>query len=202
MSLTFIFAANSRAIIDTLTLDASLSESHKLTAKTTSFPIEDGSLISDHILNDPKTLTIEGFITDTPLTYLTGLRDALSNISGSGSPSKTAFKTLTDLYEKKSKIEVTTGLQVYKNMVIESLDFPRDAKTGKALRFNIGLKQITLTSFTTTAISADKLGDVNGSQDQATPQQNVGKQQTVAPSDSEASILKTLFDRLKEVRLF
>ncbi|MDX1811580.1 MAG: hypothetical protein R3240_06505, partial [Gammaproteobacteria bacterium] len=97
MSLTLIFPSFSKAKIGTLALDASLQENHKLSSKVTSFPIENGSIVSDHILNNPITVSIEGFVTDSPVRYLSGVRELLTGISGSGSPSKTAFEKLVEL---------------------------------------------------------------------------------------------------------
>jgi Dit-like phage tail protein len=50
----------------TLTLDASVHESHLGTSTVTDHPVERGSNVSDHIRPDPDQLTIEGMISNTP----------------------------------------------------------------------------------------------------------------------------------------
>jgi len=65
-----VFKIPTKAQIGFLKLDASLKESHNRTARVTENEIEDGSVISDHVKLDPKTLTMEGVISDTPISIL------------------------------------------------------------------------------------------------------------------------------------
>lgn len=50
----------------TLTLDASIRESHTATSTVTDHPVERGSNVADHIRPDPDTLTMEAMISNTP----------------------------------------------------------------------------------------------------------------------------------------
>lgn len=50
--------------------DVSLSESHERNATVTQNPIEDGSNISDHINLNPERLTLEGMISDSPVSLI------------------------------------------------------------------------------------------------------------------------------------
>lgn len=50
-----------------LYFDAVLSETHQATSLPTMFPVEDGSVISDHVIQNPITLSLTGIISDTPL---------------------------------------------------------------------------------------------------------------------------------------
>jgi hypothetical protein len=54
-------------MIDTIAVDAILSEVHLLAGEGTDHPIEDGSNISDHYRPAPRALQLEGVITDTPI---------------------------------------------------------------------------------------------------------------------------------------
>jgi len=51
-------------------LDASLSESHTRDSQVTRNPIEDGSTVSDHVMLNPIKLTIEGLISDSPVSII------------------------------------------------------------------------------------------------------------------------------------
>lgn len=53
----------------TIELDASVREQHDTTAQVTEHPVERGSNIADHIRAEPRRLTIEGVISNTP-TFL------------------------------------------------------------------------------------------------------------------------------------
>ena len=56
-----------------VSVDCVISENHSLTANITRNPVETGSTISDHIHIYPKSLTIEGVITEKPLHILPAL---------------------------------------------------------------------------------------------------------------------------------
>lgn len=50
----------------TLTLDASIHETHTATSTVTDHPVERGSNVADHIRPDPDVLTMEAIISNTP----------------------------------------------------------------------------------------------------------------------------------------
>lgn len=146
-------------------IDAAISENHRYNSLVTANPIEDGSVISDHIVNLPITLDMEGRLTDTPFGFLPALAaGAATGILTTGLPagvtaltatvaaallsetrpglSKTKFKLLVALQTTRETIDIVTGLQTYSNMAIESLSAPRAAGDGKSIRFNATFKEI------------------------------------------------------------
>lgn len=148
-------------------IDAVISENHRYNSLVTQNPIEDGSIISDHIVNLPIILEMEGRFTDTPFGFLsalvastavgalaTGLTGAQAAaglaqataavLLGESRPglSKTKFKLLVALQIARSTIDIVTGLQTYSNMVIESLSAPRASRDGKSIRFNATFREI------------------------------------------------------------
>lgn len=50
-----------------LQFDACLQENHQYSSTPTAFPVEDGSIISDHVILNPVTLTLTGVVSDNPL---------------------------------------------------------------------------------------------------------------------------------------
>jgi len=50
-----------------LVFDAVINETHSFASTPTMFPLEDGSVISDHIVQSPVTLSLTGIVSDTPL---------------------------------------------------------------------------------------------------------------------------------------
>lgn len=56
-----------RAKIGQMELDASMSESHELSAEVTKTAIEDGSDVGDNVKLNPRKLTIEGVVSKSPL---------------------------------------------------------------------------------------------------------------------------------------
>ena len=71
---------NADGTLDLVQLDVYDSETHGMPTEVTEFPVEDGPDISDNVRRKPKTLTIEGYVSDTPLPQN----------HGSGLASKTA----------------------------------------------------------------------------------------------------------------
>ena len=61
------FWTNDDGSVDTVQLDVYDKETHGMPTEVTDFPVEDGPNISDNVRRKPKTLTIEGYVSDTPL---------------------------------------------------------------------------------------------------------------------------------------
>lgn len=174
-----------------VTLDASISETHKRESPPTEFPVEDGTTISDHIIIKPFELEIQGMISDTPIKLLNsvlttaagvalpasglvgvGAGLALFNaLAGSGSPSVSAYGQLLLLQEGRKAFDVLTTLKRYTGMFIKSISVPRDVGTGRALIFTVSLGQLLIVKPQTVNIQIFQDSDL--SSDQA----NLGKQQ-------------------------
>ncbi len=117
--------------INLISFDTMVSEEHRFTSRVTYYPVESGTIVSDHIINQPDIVILSGLISDTPLNIF-----ALSNRSVA------AFNTLIQLHERRQVVDIVTGIKVYKNMAITSIDVPRTIKTGQTLTFNIELQRI------------------------------------------------------------
>jgi hypothetical protein len=97
----------------------------------------------------PLSLTIDGVISDTPISYavfdnVTGLVSTATSFFGNSSRSKDAYDALMKLRDKREPFDVVTGLRVYKNMVFENLNVDRTAQTGNAIHFSAVLKEIVV----------------------------------------------------------
>lgn len=139
MTISLLFGKKyAKSKIGSVFLDATLSEVHESTSVATSFPIEDGSFISDYIINNPETLQISGLVTDTPLSFFSGFNRSV-----------TAFNELLRAQKNKELLNVVTGVKIYTNMVLTSISVPRDAQTGLSLTFNITLQKVILDNSTT-----------------------------------------------------
>lgn len=114
-----------------ITFDTMVSEEHKFSSRVTYYPVESGTIVSDHILNQPDVVILSGLVTDTPL-----------NIFATFNRSVAVFNTLIQLHERRAVVDIVTGIKVYKNMAITSIDVPRTVKTGQTLTFNIEFQKI------------------------------------------------------------
>ncbi len=170
--LDIIFGGPEKAQIGVMELDASVRETHEVVTTVSENEIEDGSNVADHVRLQPRGLSIDGYISDAPITLLgsviglgvglvTGaVGGALGGIAGAiagtavaslaglitGSPRdpKDSFKYLEELAIKREPFTVITSLKRYENVVITNLSIPRSARVGKSLQFTCQFKQITI----------------------------------------------------------
>lgn len=126
-----IFGKYPALSVGTITFDNNISEEHHYSSRVTSYPVESGTIVSDHILNLPDTIVITGLVTDTPW-----------NIFATFNRSIDVFNQLVALHQRRQVIQVQTGLKLYRNMAIVNLDIPRTVKTGQTLTFTIELQHI------------------------------------------------------------
>lgn len=125
-------------MIGDLNLDATITESHEMSAEVTEFPIEEGSNISDNRRKNQRRLTLDGVVASAPtsLLQLTGPDAPLSVPEG--------FKALEELHEADELITVVTKLRTYENMLINSITVPRSNENGEAVFFSIEFTQAIL----------------------------------------------------------
>jgi hypothetical protein len=177
-----------------ISIECTIDETHSKESTPTSFPVENGSTINDHIIQKPFGLTIHGIITDTPLSDIqgavtTGVASALSGtlgvvagvaagslfsaLTGGGSKSGAAYKQLVALQAAGQPFDVVTTLNRYSNMFISSLSAPRNAQTGNALEFTLQLVQLLLVTPQTVQIQIFQNSDLSAAeQDQGNQQMN------------------------------
>lgn len=146
--LSFIFG-QSRATIGSVTIDASVSETHSDTSDVTENPVEQGAKITDHVQIKPKQLTIQGVISDTPINFafvdnVAGAINTVKSYLGGTTRSIDAYNRLVDIQRKRDPITVITGLRVYSNMILQNISVNRTATTGKAVHFTAELREIRI----------------------------------------------------------
>ena len=132
-------------------IDAMLWERYKFSCSATDIPMEDGSIASDHVVENALEISISGFIGQAEFTVWGG--------SGSGGrdPKERIRATYLELLRLKSErqpLDVVTGLDTYPNMVIIAFEIDRNAANGKDLPFEMTLKQIRIVKSETTTITA------------------------------------------------
>lgn len=94
------------------------------------------------------------------------------------SRSKTAYQALYGIYNDKRPCDIITGLTTFKNMIMERLSIPRDAKTANSLTFTARFKEVIFVSPATAQIPA---AAINAEQ-KATDKTNLGQQGTSSPT--------------------
>jgi len=172
-----------------LKVDATIREGHDSTSQATKHGIEDGSEISDHIIKQPRTLTLTGIISDDPIDLAEVAIGNLAGIAGGifggvggaaitglsakiGSslvanaerkPTKSALEVFEDIYELGIPVSIITGLRDYNNMVMENLSIPIESGRSNELRFTASFSQITIVSSEVIAVPKEAVDPTAGS---------------------------------------
>lgn len=133
MVLSVLFGKNKykKTSVSGLEMDTTMTEVHKYTAVSTTYPVESGQQVTDHIYNLPTKVTISGIVTDTPV-----------NIFSERNRSIRVFNALVEIHRKREVVTLITGIKQYKNMVMTTLNVPRDIQTGQSLTFNMEFQQV------------------------------------------------------------
>lgn len=121
-----------RTSVGAITLDALMREETKLTADVTSYPVESGAEISDHITRHPEELSVKGQVTAAGiLTFQAGGRSRLIE-------SKSLIR---DIHEKREPITIQTGIDTYTDYAMTSAVITRD-NTGEKLVIDAQFRKV------------------------------------------------------------
>lgn len=154
-------------------LDALLTEESKLAADVTSYAVEDGTEISDHITQNPEELTLTGVIAGaSTLTFdMRGRSKLIMNKD-----------LIRSMHEAREPVTIVTGLDMYQDFAMTSAIVARDAD-GDRLRIEAKFKKIVKAQLSTAEVPQDT---VSPSADGGATQQRAGKTAAKSGSVSDA----------------
>jgi hypothetical protein len=184
MALSILLERKNPPTIGALALDAALSENHSFESEVSQFPVEDGSIITDHIVNKPDSVTINGLVTDSPID-LAVLFSSLGSVR-----SQAAFELLEELHRTREPVKIVTNLKVYESMAMRSLSIPKNAKVGSALEFTATFVQIRIVT-SETVLTEDLAVPTK---DLSSSTRDAGNQNTSAATEAEAEGGSFLFN--------
>ena len=118
-------------------IDVVITERHKAELAITEIPVENGVRITDHAFVLPKKITLDCASSNAAATYA----------------------ALVALQESRLPFTLVTGLFVYNNMLIKSLNADRDATFSTVLKCTADLQEIIIVS---TSYAADPTGESTG----------------------------------------
>lgn len=130
--------------IDGFPLDVSLSETHTMRSDVTEYPVESGANVSDHIRPLPFELSIEGLVSDIPLTNMGPLRP--SGVRHS----QAAFEHIQKMWKAQKTVHIVTSLRTYENMAVLDVSVPRARDKTGGLWFTAQFRQIDIITNTRT----------------------------------------------------
>ncbi len=181
MALSILFGRKTAGKIGELQLDVTVNENHNYVSDVSSFPIEDGSVITDHVRKQPIRLSMNGFISNHPIKLIGAPASPVIRSSGNANRVEIARDYLIDLYNKSTLIDIIgTSLLTYTNMIMSSLSIPRDLQTGDSLRFSaefIEIKKVQSEVVTVQNVS-DLAGRAKNVENQGQNKTDTGNQST------------------------
>ena len=191
----------SRKSLGGIQLDAVILETHRNTVRVTKNPIEFGADVVDHAIVDPKILSINAEVSDTPLGVAAfgAIVDLVTGLFGSATSnnitrSNAAYNALVQIQELREPIEVQTRLKLYTDMLITNIDTSQDKDSSRIVNMNITLEEAIIVQTEIVELTADQL-QAGAALEQGSPADKKGRQETITPADAtNKSVLKTVID--------
>lgn len=176
-----ILYTNTSGVLSGLSIDAALSRTHTKTVEVTKYPVEDGTVISDHAILRPDTYQLDGLVSNTP-----PVSELVLSVMAPRR-AETARDLLESIIESRLPVTIRTEVKDYPMMVLSNLSFPTDPTTGDATRFSCSAEQIVKVKSETVAIpNSGKAGATHGGRQPT--------QKAPEPVKKKVSVLKSLVD--------
>ena len=182
-----------------ITLDATLSQEPTYENKVTSYPVEDGYDVADHVRQEPDILKIEGIISNRPddpkkdigTNYVESAYNKLLWIAGRGSSALSLLGQ--DSPSKPIMVDVVIKHRVMTNCILELFPPSWTNTTGDTMQFSARFKKIrkVSTSAATINYTSDAVGGA-GAADTMDPEGQAGAQPTKEPEDPLKKNLESL----------
>lgn len=164
------YIQNFQAIV----FDAVPSIGMKRQAEVTSYPVENGADVSDHVQIKNNTFSMSGMITETPIRLM---RDMLYSAGVNGTRISQAITYLDQIFDARQPIILITEHRVYENVILKGISY--DYQSEYAMQFDLEFEQIRLVSYGETNVIATKTKpnkNTGGSTKQQAPKGNIVEQ--------------------------
>jgi hypothetical protein len=187
MSIRLLRKVNGK-LVEIVALDATLSHGIRRSAEITEYPVEEGSNVSDHKQNAPVAVTVDGFVSNNPVSLLSfGLVPQQDDTR-----SKSAYDALVETFDNDELVQVQSELEIFDDMMMRSLDVPRDRATANALQFTAEFQKVERVGTLVVEVATDveKL---------APPAQDVGKQTATESTEEESNQSSLLLQALQGI---
>ena len=127
--------------------DVKKSETHNYNSSVTEQALENGSIVSEHVVQKPLTVSLEFVETNNTVaarsTYL-------RNEFNSQLDRKTTFDKLVEIWENKSVCQIITEHKIYNNMVLTAAPIKHQAPFKASLSISCDFKQLNFAQPITT----------------------------------------------------
>ena len=172
-------------MIGTFVVDAFLAEHYQFSNSVTDIPVEEGSNINDHIVEDQDVISVEAFIGNAAFEVITADGNSVSNLKAPDRMARVqqAYQELKKLTKAKKPLDVVLGLETFTNMAITVFNIDREAETGANLPFTMEFRKLKIVRSETAKINTSTR-EAGPSGDQTAGTANAGTAGTEKPDNS------------------
>jgi hypothetical protein len=138
-------------------IDVFLDERYSYGNKITELPLEDGCIVSDHVVEEVDEISIQAFISRAKMAAWEGpLPESDGDLPKENPKARILqkYNELLRLKRERQPITVVTGLGTFPSMVISKFDIDRNVETGADLAFDMAFKRVKIVKSETTTITA------------------------------------------------
>ena len=141
--------------LEELKFDLLIDESHSLDFDIPEHAVENGSSISDHVCERLRSVQITGLFTNHPIG---GKKSGYVNedwtvneepdevsvdgAEGRGNIALANFEKLKEIARRRKPVRLVTSLEVYEEMVFESIPYSRGPDDGESIKFTAKLREV------------------------------------------------------------
>lgn len=141
--------------LDELKFDLLIDESHSIDFDIPEHAVENGSSISDHVCERLRSVQITGLFTNHPIG---GKKSGYVNedetvneepdevsvdgAEGRGNIALANFEKLKEIARRRKPVRLVTSLEVYEEMVFESIPYSRGPDDGESIKFTAKLREV------------------------------------------------------------
>lgn len=141
--------------LEELKFDLLIDESHSLDFDIPEHAVENGSSISDHVCERLRSVQITGLFTNHPIG---GKKSGYVNEDGTvneepdevsvdgaegrGNIALANFEKLKEIARRRKPVRLVTSLEVYEEMVFESIPYSRGPDDGESIKFTAKLREV------------------------------------------------------------
>jgi len=197
--------------IEIIQFDATPSIRHSKSNQISSYPIESGAMISDHITRENNTIDLDCVISNANQNALKrkidnsliGAANAFlgTNLIPTIAPSilgllenttdkrNTSYKVLEGIRLSNELYKLRTGLEIYDNLILKTINYQESVAFGGALSFTVSFEQLKIVQ----TQSVDALTIVEKVNSTASKEVNKGDNDTKVPDENVSRVTQSRF---------
>lgn len=192
--------------LEELKFDLLIDESHSLDFDIPEHAVENGSSISDHVCERLRSVQITGLFTNHPIGgkksgYVNEdgtVNEELDEVSvdgaeGRGNIALANFEKLKEIARRRKPVRLVTSLEVYEEMVFESIPYSRGPDDGESIKFTAKLREVRTAKVST--VRRDGVWNPPAPKTQAT---DAGKKMAENNKAGKATAVEKATGKIKE----